>query len=921
MNAQTVDSGSCGTNLTWTLTGTSPNYTLTISGTGAMANYSAYSSPSNFAPWDSFRTAIKTVVINNGVTSIGNFAFYVCSGLTSVTIPESVTSIGKTAFQQCSLTSVTIPNSVTSIESGAFSSCSGLTSVTIPNSVTNIGESAFIHCSGLTSVTIGNSVTSIGERAFSSCSGLTSVTIPNSVASIGSAAFLYCISLTSINVDVANMQYCSVDGILYNKNQTTLHTYPNGKQGTSFAIPNSVTSIGDVAFAYCSSLTSVTIPNSVTSIGDIAFAYCSGLTSVTIPNSVTSIGGDAFYSCSGLTSVTIGNSVTSIGRQAFLGCNGLTSIYVHRTTPASLGHIALLNVDKNTCTLYVPAGSTSAYKAAEQWKDFINIVEFTPPEQYTIAISAGTGISATTGAGTYNLGTTATVGCTVTSGYTFDGWYEGSTKVSSSQSYNFTVTAARTLQARAIQTYTITVSAGSGGTISPSGIVNVNQGGSQTFIFTPDADYEIDQVLIDGTNNATAVSAGSYTFTNVTANHTVSVSFKQKAAQTFTITTSAGSGGGILPNGNVTVNHGGEQTFVFTPDADYEIANVWIDGVDNSAAVAMGGYTFTNVVAHHTIIVSFKQRAAQTCTITASAGSGGNISPSGNVNISQGGSQTFYFTPATGYEIDKVQVDGTNNVSAVANGTYTFPNVTTNHTIAVTFKQKQYTITVSAGANGSISPASNQTVNYGDSRTFTFTPNAGYEINKVLVDGVNDASAVANGTYTFANVTANHTLAVAFGKTCLPNLVVQIWDDVLSLVNDTERTGYTFVAYQWLKNDEWLAGETSAYLYFPEAAKDYNAEYTLLLTTTTGQELQTCPVRLRAVKADLRTYPNPTTGIVTVEDATIQSGTKIDIYNINGQLVKQCTATQNRTTVDISTLPRGTYILRVNNRQGKIIKN
>ena len=231
------------------------------------------------------------------VTSIGQNAFYKnCESLTSVTIPNSVTSIGAYAFSGCSgLTSVTIPNAVTSIGGEAFSGCSGLTSVTIPNSVTSIGGEAFSYCRGLTSVTIGNSVTSIGDNAFGSCSGLTSVTIPNSVTSIGGEAFSYCSSLENINVELGNNNYSSIDGILYNKDQTSLLCCPGAK-------------------------ISVTIPNSVTSIGNDAFHGCYGLTSVTIPNSVTSIGNDAFYDCSGLTSVTIPNSVTSIGSYAFGYC-------------------------------------------------------------------------------------------------------------------------------------------------------------------------------------------------------------------------------------------------------------------------------------------------------------------------------------------------------------------------------------------------------------------------------------------------------------------------------------------------------------------------------------------------------------------------------------------------------------------------
>ena len=268
---------------------------------------------------------IPSMLGGKPVTSIGNYAFYNCSGLASVTIPNSVTSIGASTFYNCSgLTSVTIPDTVTSIGSYAFSGCNGLTSVTIPNSVTNIGYGAFYKCNGLTSVTIPNSVTSIGEYAFCNCSGLMSVTIPNSVTSIGNSAFYNCSGLMSISVGLGNANYKSVNGLLLSKDGKTLIQGVNG----DVTIPNSVTSIGGGVFYNCSGLTSVTIGNGVTSIGNYAFKGCSGLTSVTIPNSVTNIGGSAFYNCSGLASVTIPNSVTSIGHEAFYNCSGLTSVRI-----------------------------------------------------------------------------------------------------------------------------------------------------------------------------------------------------------------------------------------------------------------------------------------------------------------------------------------------------------------------------------------------------------------------------------------------------------------------------------------------------------------------------------------------------------------------------------------------------------------
>jgi hypothetical protein len=259
------------------------------------------------------------------ITSIGDYAFSDCANLTSVTIPNSVTSIGFWAFRGCSsLTSITIPDSVTSIAIQVFGFCSSLTAInvdsgntsyssdqgvlydknkitlvaypsgksgafTIPNSVTRIENSVFQFCTSLTGITIPNSVTHIESLAFQYCASLTSVTIPNSVTYIGEfGSFASCGSLTAINVDSDNTNYISDQGILYNKSKTTLIQYPAGKPGSSFVIPNSVTSIGAEAFMDCGSLISITIPNGVTSIDGYAFGGCTKLTSVTFLGTISS---------------------------------------------------------------------------------------------------------------------------------------------------------------------------------------------------------------------------------------------------------------------------------------------------------------------------------------------------------------------------------------------------------------------------------------------------------------------------------------------------------------------------------------------------------------------------------------------------------------------------------------------------------
>ena len=240
------------------------------------------------------------------VTGIGQFAFQGLN-LISAVIPDGVSYIGGFAFAYCnSLTSITIPPSVTDIGSNAFINCYNLASVNIPGNAisgTTIEGYAFYSCNAMTSLTLGTGVTTIGDYAFCYASNLTSLNIPASVTSIGEGAFQGSYSLTAFLVDPGNPNYSNnADGVLFNKNQTTLVAYP-GAHGSSYTIPTGVTSIGATAFAVCF-LTNVAIPNTVASIGDFSFG-ATYLTSVTIPASVTSIEGDSFGQCSELTSITV----------------------------------------------------------------------------------------------------------------------------------------------------------------------------------------------------------------------------------------------------------------------------------------------------------------------------------------------------------------------------------------------------------------------------------------------------------------------------------------------------------------------------------------------------------------------------------------------------------------------------------------
>jgi Big-like domain-containing protein len=295
-----------------------------------------------------------------------------------------------------------------------------------------------------------------------------------------------------------------------------------------------------------------------------------------------------------------------------------------------------------------------------------------------------------------------------------------------------------------LSTFSITSAAAPNGGISPAGVTPVLSNTSQTYTITPNTGFAVAALVVDGT---LLPGATSYTFANVSADHYINAYF---ADETFTLTTSSGTNGAITPAGAVPALYGTASTFTITPDAGYQIASLVVDGVTLPAAAS---YTFTSITGNHTIGATFTNNF----TISATAGANGAISPAGVTAVTGGGGQSFTVTPNAGFVVASLVVDGVTLPGATS---YTFANVTANHTIAATFAPPP-TITAAAAPNGAITPAGSSTVTYGSDQTYTITPNAGFVVTSLVVDGALLPGATS---YTFTNVTANHYINAYFGS-------------------------------------------------------------------------------------------------------------------------------------------------------------
>ena len=667
------------------------------------------------------------------VTSIMNHAFDGCSGLSTVTIPTSITYFGYRAFYDCTgLYAVYYAGDI-----------AGWCEITFYNSEGNpLGKARNLYINNelLTNLVIPDGVEEIGDYAFYSATCLTSLTIPSSVTSIGDDVFCNCYNLQTITVDSGNAYYDSrenCNALIRTSNNTLIQAsrntiipntvtsiaddaYTNGGPLTVI-IPNSVTSIGDYAF-YGAKATTISLGTGLTSIGQYAFTYSDwydnqpdGImylddwciaykgtldAAITIQEGIRYIASSAFKFNSAITEVTLPSTLEGIGEYSFYNCDNINTINILASAPPTLqGYTSTpQNFSASvfsSATVWTPCPTAAVYRSTNRWRNFANIRN-EQTSQYNIAVqTADANMGDVSGDGSYTCDTEVTLTATPNDGYRFLSWNDGN----EDNPRTITVGGDSTFVASFKAVYTVTASAGDNGSIDPSGTTTVEEGDNLRFTFLPNTGYRIASVIIDGTNNITSqVYNNEYTFTNITSNpnitsnRTIAVEFEE--IPVYVITATVIGNGTITPIGDVNINEGEIQSYTIVPSNGNRLVSVVVDGSFNVTEQLVNGvYTFVNVTADHTISATFE--AIPSYTISVTGDNHGTISPSTDVTILEGGNQTFTFTPDACYDIGDVRVDGA-TVRLDANNSYTFTNVTANHTVEANFAILTYTIFVTA---------------------------------------------------------------------------------------------------------------------------------------------------------------------------------------------------------------------------------
>ena len=708
---------------------------------------------------------LKNLELPNSLISIGE-RFISGSAIMEIKIPSSVTQLASYAFCESSLETIDLTDlssSITKLPEGVFRSCK-LKSIIIPNSIATIGKSAFDGCDFLKSVVLPNSLTTIEAQAFYNCSSLEDINLPNQISSIGNFAFWGCSSLKAIN------------------------------------IPSSLSKIEDYVFHGCQSLVSIQFPDKITEIGKSSFGGCKDLKEIDFSNSLTKIGETAFEGCSSLTNILLPASLTSIGKKAFYSCSALKTVESKIKEPFETYAFTTWSGSPDDRILYVPSGTKEKYINCYGWGNFFkDVIE--KVETYTLSITAsgngsasynGTTLRGKTSSFTVNAGTSATITFSPDNGYRIKSVKVNNSTVSVSNnqytinSINANTTISVEFEAIPVTTYTLSITASGNGSAFYGGTTvrgktssfTLNAGTSATISFTPDNGYRIKSVKVN--NSTVTVSNNQYTISNINANTTVSVEFE---AITYTLSITASGNGSASYSGTTvrgktssfTLNAGSSATITFSPDNGYRIKSVKVN--NTTVSVSNNQYIISSINANTTVSVEFEAIPVTTYTLSITASGNGSASYSGTTirsktstfTVNAGSSATITFTPDNGYRIKSVKVN--NTTVSVSNNQYTISSINANTSVSVEFEAipvTTYTLSITASGNGSASysgssirsKTSSFTVNAGTSATITFSPDNGYRIKSVKVN--NTTVSVSNNQYTISSINANTSVSVEF---------------------------------------------------------------------------------------------------------------------------------------------------------------
>ncbi|GHT20678.1 hypothetical protein AGMMS4957_08270 [Bacteroidia bacterium] len=885
-------------------------------------------------------SGLTSVTIPNSVTSIEGGAFYGCSGLTSITIPSNVTSIGDYAFSGCGLTSITIPSSVTSIEGCAFRDCSTLTTVNfnatncttmgsynnlvfsncpalrtvnIGNNVTKIPDYAFSGCSGLTSVTIPNDVTSIGEGAFSGCSTLTTVNfnatncttmggnyysvfsncpalrtvnVGNNVTRISGQAFSGCSSLTAINVGAANTQYSSIEGVMYNKNKTTLVRYPEGKQG-AFTIPNSVTSIEQYVFSGCSGLTSVTcLAATPPSIGINNFTV-SANTLYVPASSLSAYQGNSDWSSkfsSILALVTLNKTTDTL---TIGGTVQLTAIVApitsNRAVTWSSSNTAVATVNSSTGLVSAVSAGSATITATSQDGGYTASCEVTVKAKASQSISWSQTLSAYYGGSPITLIATTSSGLTVDyassntdvatiSGNTLTIVGIGSSTITASQAGNNTYNAATNV------TETLTVAKAAGTFVSTSAVNTTYTAGLTLADITLPANYAWQ-------TPTTAVNAGN--------------------GQTFTAIYTDLSGNYEAAAGNVTVN-----VAKATPSVTYPTQATVQSGAALATAVFTGGssdvsgaFAFSSASTIPALSNSNTTNYELVFTPTDSANYNATTKPDMKVTVVSSSDATLSSLAVTGYSISPA-----------------FDANTTVYTLTVPNGVNSVTIEATTTDSKSVTGTGSKFIAVGENPfTITVTAEDGATTKEyLLIVTRQEANAALSSNASLSTLSVEgYAISPMFDVDILgytltvPNAVSSI------TINATKADSKASVAGVGIKPIDVGSIEFAVVV----TAED-GAQKIYTITITREAENSATAVATQNI-ISLQIYPNPVRDWMTIVSDEWNVGDKVKIYNLAGALVEATHVSPlqgNTTTIDIAHLPAGIYIVKVGNKSAKVVK-